>query len=71
MRLARNYNFSTHEDASKLRDLGSKPIDKQEPKSEGSELLAKVSVEALTNSLCASIEIDLCKFHEQPIYIMA
>ena len=42
MRLARNYNFNTHVDASHSRDVGSVPLTMDESLTAGSELLAKV-----------------------------
>ncbi len=47
MRLARNYNFNTHTDASHLRDVINGPADYLDEKPDGSELLAKVSREVM------------------------
>ncbi len=42
MRLARNYNFNTHSEASHLRDVVNSPAANFDTKPDGAELLAKV-----------------------------
>lgn len=51
MRLARNYNFNTHVDASNLRDIGNVPFTMSDSLTAGSELLAKVVVRRRTSSI--------------------
>ena len=60
MKLARNYNYSTHSDASSLRDLGTIPL--PEPQAPDSSLLELVRVAGRTQSI--SEEEDLLL--EQP-----
>ncbi len=58
MRLARNYNYNTHEDASRLRDTGQLGGTQDDMKAD-SELLAKVSKRKSSSSLVEDEDVFL------------
>ena len=58
MRLARNYNYNTHEDASRLRDTGQSGNSQDNVKAD-SELLAKVTKRSSSSSLVEDEDIFL------------